>query len=308
MNNYVLLDETTYRNDNDGIYKFDTGSKFAILYGGYNKSGFTGNDLVPVEVDKPKVLFIGDSHTFGIDARPIMQKRFVSLVENAGYYTYNAGIGGLDVVQYGLIARKYIPELHLDYVALMLYLGNDINRPPSPVAPGKHLHFQTNFGGWIQGYDDFGYSFNSAEEAVEYRLKTRCGTSLHPTFRYMLKSKLFQKLYIFYYDFIKSFSKSRITSYNNEWVADTIADIANLARQQHSKFILFVIPHRKRLSIDQIEHEVKFLRERGFNPLYPTNLNRDDYQDKGGDHMTNSGHYKYSEFIREILDSDLARQ
>lgn len=297
--NYFLEDETLYRNDNDGIYKYDKEGALAMFFGGYNASGFTGNDLVPSDTDKPTILFIGDSHTFGIDARPIQERRFVSLVERAGYLTYNTGIGGLDVVQYGLIANKYIPELTPDYVVLMLYLGNDINRPPTPVAPGKHLHFQTNFGGWVQGYDKYGYSFDSAYEAVDYRLIQQCRASMNPTLRSLLVSRLFHKLYLFYYDHIKSFSKTLVTNNENEWIADTLADIENLANRNESKFLLFIMPRDDGLTIDEIENEIQFLRARGFNPVYPV-LKRSDFQTRGG-HMLNIGHRKYADFILEQL-------
>jgi len=297
---YLLEDKTMYRNDRDGIYKFDKDSKMAFFFGGYNASGFTGNDLVPSDTEKPTVLFIGDSHTFGIDARPIMERRFVSRVDHAGYFTFNAGIGGLDVIQYWLIANKYIPELKPDYVALMLFLGNDINKPPSPVAPGKHLYFQTNFGGWVQGYDKYGYSFDSAYEAVDYRLIQQCRSSMNPAIRFLLGSRLFHKLYLFYYDYVKSFSRTLITNNGNEWVADKLESIAKLARQYDSTFVLFIIPKADSLSAGEIEDEIRFLRDRGFNPVYPDNLKRHDFQRRGG-HMLNTGHRKYANFILEKL-------
>ena len=301
-NNYVFVDKTMYRNDGDGIYKYNRQADTEYLAGKYNNAGFTGNDLVPVITDKSTILFIGDSHTFGVAARPILKKRFVSLVENAGFYTYDAGIGGLDVVQYGLIADKFIPALKPDYVALMLYLGNDINRPPSPVAPGKHLHFQTNFG-WIQGYDRYGYSFLDAAEAVDHWLKIQCASSLEPWVRFLFKSRVIHMLYLFYYDYIKSLYSAVQVNDDNEWVARTILHIMQLASKENAKFLLFVIPEKTRLAREEIESDIRFLRNMGLTPVYPVNLGISDYQVEGG-HMLNSGHRKYADFILKILDSD----
>jgi len=299
-NNYILLDRSTHRNDADGIYKFDNELPESRFYQGYNSAGFTGHDLVPISTDKPKILFIGDSHTFGIAASPIQEKRFTSLVERAGYFTYNTGIGGLDVVQYGLIANKYIPLLKTDYVALMLYLGNDINTPPSPVAPGKFLFFNTNFGGLVRGYDDYGNYFNSVAEAVDQRLKLHCQASLDPRLRFLFKSRLIDNLYSFYINYIKSFWNTKLTNDGNAWIARTINDIADLARQQDSKFLLFAIPQKNRLSKQEIEEDIRFLRDKGFDPLYPRTLEITDFQSRGG-HMLNSGHKKYADFILDIL-------
>jgi hypothetical protein len=265
----------------------------------FNGSGFTGNDLVPVETTRPRVLFIGDSHVFGVAAHPILENRFTSLVEKQGFHTYNTGIGGLDVVQYGLIAKKYIPRLKPDYVVLVLFLGNDIDRAPSPVAPTKHLYFQTNFD-WVQGYDGYGRSFGSAQEAVDHWLKLRCGSSLDPTMRFFMKSRLFQKAYRVYLDAVRSLWGEKSVNNDNEWIADTIDNIAALAKQNGALFKLLVIPDKHNLTKKEIEDRVHFLRQQGLNPIYPE-LERSDFEEGGG-HMLNSGHRKYADFVTSVLD------
>jgi len=300
-NNFQVTDRTGYRNGWDGIYKLDFQSPNIgnNIKQNYNRSGFTGNDLVPVKTEKPKILFIGDSHVFGVAANPILQNRFTSLVEEQGFYTYNAGIGGLDVVQYGLIAKRFIPELKPEHVALMLFLGNDIDRAPSPVAPRKHLYFQTNFD-WVQGYDKYGHSFNSAQEAVDYWLKVRCGSSLDPATRFLMKSRLFRKGYQFYLDKIRYLWKEKLTNNGNAWIADTIKGIESLAEQNNASFELFVIPDKNSLTKEEIDDQVLFLRQRGLNPVYPEELEVSDYE-KSGNHMLNSGHKKYADFIVRAL-------
>jgi len=52
---------------------------------------------------------------------------------------------------------------------------------------------------------------------------------------------------------------------------------------------------------NSIEHKLQILE--GFNSFIPNFLNSHDYMDLPNDHLNNSGHQKYAEFILRSLES-----
>jgi len=56
---------------------------------------------------RTKILFLGDSFTWGASAKPITNC-FVDIVTRRGYLTFNTGIPGTGLNQYVYIAEKYI--------------------------------------------------------------------------------------------------------------------------------------------------------------------------------------------------------
>ncbi len=88
---------------------------------------------------KRKMLVLGDSFAEGVGAS-IAAKSFIELYRHLdpGKLVCNTGIGGMDPIQYRLVAEKYIPILAPDEVVVLFCGWNDLimaDRPALPYLP-----------------------------------------------------------------------------------------------------------------------------------------------------------------------------
>jgi hypothetical protein len=110
-----------------------------------NEEGFRSMAFNKAFTNRPKILLIGDSFTWGHSASSL-ENSFTHLLLEKGYTVWNTGISGADPAQYLAIARKYIPLLKPDAVIVNFYLGNDVEyykRQPKHQEP---LFYYTNAG------------------------------------------------------------------------------------------------------------------------------------------------------------------
>lgn len=286
-----IVHKDSYFTDCEGIFKRRPGK-------GINSDGFRGLEFKYLDTNVTRILLLGDSFTFGHSARP-RENCFADLLQNDGYYVYNSGIGGTDLLQYARIAKKYIPLLKPDGTAVMLFMGNDINVRPHPIKPGKNLFYATNVG-WLRGYDDRGRYFENFEEAMGYYAKKRCGkcTILGDWFFY--KTVIGKTFYnLLFTDTTAWFIKK---DSDRQWVTDALKEIKTCCEKNGSQFILFLIPIRKDSRYKHIEKHKHIFQD--FDYYYPLNLTIQDYMSGVNHHFNNQGHRKYFEFMKKTLNEE----
>ena len=83
----------------------------------------------------------------------------------------------------------------------------------------------------------------------------------------------------------------------------SLARIKTISKKHGARFMLFLIPAHPELRSENnsIEHNLQVFE--GFNPFIPSFLTGHDYMDLPNDHLNNSGHQKYAEFILRALES-----
>lgn len=100
-----------------------------------NADGFRSIPFDTSLKGKKKILFIGDSFTYGFSAWPLINSFYDKILMQGKYIAYNAGITCTDPVQYLEIARVYIPVLEPDLVVVSCFWGNDVMLYPRQSKP-----------------------------------------------------------------------------------------------------------------------------------------------------------------------------
>jgi hypothetical protein len=111
----------------------------------FNSDGFRSIAFNADTTDAIKILLIGDSYVYGLNARPF-HASFADNLLAKGYMVYTAGIPGTDPAQYAAIAQKYIPVIQPDLVVMCFYEGNDYMLYDRDVVPYRPIEYLTNAG------------------------------------------------------------------------------------------------------------------------------------------------------------------
>lgn len=302
--------------DSEGVYKANKDYTSFTKDIKINSDGFRGIEFVPQNDNKIKILFLGDSFTWGGSAKPITNS-FVDKISNTGYVCYNAGIPGVGLVQYAYLAEKYVPVLKPDYVSVILYLGNDINVKPDPMQPNKNLWHLLDEKFWLYAFTEEG-DYLTPSEAIQYRLnkfynvnpvfrllrgiaiKTMIGTKVWESFS-KLKNRIIQNME---YNDLKKNSGDLKDSVimKNEYVINCLDRIYEICDSCSSKFVLFIIPEKpsQQRTQNSIDNNLCYLGK--YNPCIPTFLSDDDYDSGPNAHFNNMGHYKYAQYILSEIE------
>lgn len=113
-------------------------------------------------VKKRKVLFLGDSFLEGVGSST-HDKAFIEILRrnNPDILVCNTGLGGMDPVQYRLVAEKYAPVIKPDEICVMFCGWNDIiwlDRKPMPYLP---IYSEVKSVGFINNYIPQGIACDS---------------------------------------------------------------------------------------------------------------------------------------------------
>ncbi len=268
-----------------------------------NNLGFLGNDWSTQDTNKKKILFIGDSFTWGAGAEPIQQGFVSRLTAKTHLAVYNTGIPGADPAQYQFIAERYIPKLKPAYTFVMLYLGNDIVREKRAIVPNKSLYYPTD-AGWFPGYYQGRYfdNFNSSYQFYlnKYTPKGKLATLLCHT-------AIGTAIYAF---------PLRLEERNErDWLKkatttnEHLLSIAKVAKQYNSQLIIVPIPYLGTDFTDKYYDEPKsfYLTEYKMvfsdieDYLMVIPFKPEHFHPLPNGHFNNDGHYEVSKSINEIL-------
>ena len=322
--------------DQEGVFKANPNYEWSEEYK-INRDGFRSIDFQEYDTTRTKMLFLGDSFTWGGSAKPIT-RCFVDIVTRRGYLTFNTGIPGICPNQYAYLAEKYVPLLKPDIVAVMFYMGNDLIFP-RPMLPHKKLYHITN-AGWLYAFDENG-NYMSPQDAYDYYFakynaayRAAYGKDSRKTMKTRIR-RIFVKSVIGTYawvwlsrvkwQFINSFNQRFTNSTSNKnycndspkknnnhlgkdltedqkWVRRSLARIRTVSENNGARFMLFLIPAHPELRKENHSIGNNLHIFEGFNPFVPSFLNRHDYMDLPNDHLNNSGHMKYAEFILRAVE------
>lgn len=302
----------TWYTDHEGVYK--ASRDYNWEEGVYiNQDGFRSVEFKDYETHMKKILFLGDSFTWGGNAKPI-QNCFVDQVADAGYLVFNTGIPGAAPNQYAFLAEKYVPLLKPDIVITMICMGNDINLAPQPMVPHHDLFHTVKFKNsttMFLAFDERG-NYLTPEECLRLAIKVHDnrGSAVQRACRWVFtRSMIGTRIWMSLANF-KNNNLSFITDHNsdfnkrekNQYVTDSLNSIRKISRQNHAKDMLFLIPVKPASdnTLSNIKRNLDIFT--GFNPLFPNNLTDKDYDPGGMDaHFNNEGHKKYAQFILEQL-------
>ncbi|MBI9074633.1 MAG: SGNH/GDSL hydrolase family protein [Desulfatibacillum sp.] len=316
----VELVKARWFTDQEGIWRADPG--FGWPENHINSQGFRSREFQEDHSGKPKVLFLGDSFTWGVAAWPETNS-FADLVANQGYVVYNTGIPGADPNQYAYLAEKYIPLLHPDFVAIMFFMGNDFVRP-RPMLPGKNLHHITN-AGWMYAFNDQGNYMESPRDAYAYWKKhsnwldapDRPDLPDNPLKSLLLKTVIGSYAWFHAspllvraagwmgYDFPVT---EGVWNKPGQHTIHSLERIRRVCRQYGAECLLFVIPVDPEMENENnsLEENLDFLKD--FSPLAPDFISPALYNKKSCHHLNNQGHRLYADFILENLGANAKSQ
>lgn len=279
------------------------------LYHPINENGFRSISFKKYKRDKPSVLLLGDSFTWGHSADNATNS-FADILLSMGYVVYNTGITGSDVAQYLAVAQKYISELQPDFVIVNFYLGNDVSYYKREPKPHQPFIYHTN-AGLLMGCPHGKYL--TKEEAYHLALEHYDIPIDKTNFigKWLLKSstgrwamKTLQKSYLTPYLF--TYKENKIAAYYAEvekqktdlpYSNQELNEIKTLAEQHNSKFILAVIPWRDNF-FDRKTKDFPDLF--GGLPFHEMNADKTDYFLKDG-HFNNKGHQRYAAFLDSLI-------
>lgn len=309
--------------DAEGVFKanpaFDWAGHDWSKYCKINADGFRSIAFRDYDTTSAKILFLGDSFTWGASAEPITNS-FADIVAKKGYLVFNTGIPSVAPNQYAFLAEKYVPVLKPDVVALMFYMGNDIVENP-PMLPNKNLTHITN-AGWFSAFDEEGH-YLTPRQAYDHYLSehnlVQLGNVHSALIRKILKSLLHSVVATYVYAaFVKIRSKidrhvrraelaQQRLSRRRKAVRDArecLARVRNICQKYGCNFMLFLIPVNPEFHDHKHDIQRNLDVFEGYHPHIPNFLSWRDYAEFPNSHLNNSGHEKYAQFIIEVLRSE----
>lgn len=304
-----------YITDSNGIYKANPDWRDWEPGAVVNQDGFRGRPFLCKGAgastgDSIRLLLLGDSFTWGGNARPITYS-FADLIGKAGFVTFNAGIPGTEPPQYKRIAEHYVDCLKPDIVCLFFFMGNDIMYHPLELKPHQQKYHITN-AGWLNPFLDGEY-IPTARGTYDYYMskytvplqdesfphwflaQTSLGTMLYRVlarFQIMRTNPRVKARY----DKLKQTIKDYPISY------DYLVQTKQLVERAGARFMLFVIPDLDELKPNIEKDYPKLFRELDY--FIPTDLVEDDYNPKPDGHLNNVGHGKYADFVLKTLKAE----
>lgn len=269
-----------------------------------NSSGFHSIEFCKRVSGKKRVLLLGDSHTWGRNGTPYFNS-FADILLSRGYLVYNTGIVCADPVQYAAILNTYVDSVQPDIVVLNFFINDKI---PCEHLPTETYH-HTN-AGLISAYPN--NSYMDAKHAYEFELEaskiprttllnrifsttaitTRIWCTMHARGILSSENPLTKK-----YELLKTPDKVHPASHKY------LAQVFSLCKQRNISCITSAIPNiytysdrYPQVGFEQVFDTIPFFEI--------TTLTSDDYStDPSDDHLNNSGHKKYADFLQHLIDS-----
>lgn len=291
----------SFYTDDEGVFKANKNYDWSNgIYGDgvyINSDGFRSIDFKKDNPGRNKILFLGDSFTWGASAKPI-SNCFVDLVAREGYTVYNTGIGGTGPSQYAFLARKYIPLLKPDYVIVMFYLGNDLYSPLDPLIPNQNLYYITDKL-WLYAFDENGQQLTLEESFQKYFIQYYSPQTLKNKIKLFFTNSIVAKKFWLLIKSIKDGYKNKHEMENR--VLKLLNQIKRTSEDNYAKFFLFLIPADPDMSDTKTNISAMQRLFKEFNPKTQKSISRLDYTNLPDGHLNNNGHYKMAKFILENL-------
>ena len=298
---FQFVDELEVRNDyvcdEKGIAKLNPAADFPEGISA-NEEGFRDQGFAEqLASDRPRIMFVGDSFTYGLSASPITDC-FADRIESCGYTAFNMGIPSVGPRQYAAVVEKYLPIVKPDLLAVMVFLGNDVNWLASKLVPYQLPFHSTNIG-QIYAYDKSGNRM-TASEAYEYYYGGLWTRVEYYARKSVLLSLLGHRCIGLRNRILTSRYRDRREDVN-QYAIDSFRKIDALARAQGVPCRFFIIPTKPsmRHSVNRYE-SVRYVFE-GLETICG-DFDEEDYPAGRDVHLNNVGHEKMMRLVQRTFE------
>lgn len=294
--------------DAEGIFKALPDSFNHRPHFHVNSWGFRGDEFEPNDSSRKKIMLIGDSFTWGANARPITNS-YADLIRKPEYQVMNFGIPGTEPDQYAHIAAHYIPLVKPDMVCVFFYMGNDVLMMRQDVKPFQSRYHLTQIG-WLNAFLDGDY-IGDAEATYAYYLK-RFNLPQTTFFnkicaQTVIGTRLWQfltRVGILSDDRdpeiqarIDSFQKNAV---DGPFSGEYLRKIQAQCKAAEIPLKLFVMSDHNDIS-RPANAETSGLFQ-GFDYFFPEDMTIDDYYGRPDGHYNNSGHQKMAKHVLNEIE------
>jgi hypothetical protein len=278
----------------------------ALVDSALNPDGFRSIPFRRMVNDKPSILLLGDSFTYGFSASSLYNS-FADLLLARGYTVYNSGITGTDIAQYLAIAEHYLPILNPDIVIANVFLGNDIVYHERTVCPGCPVFFPSNAGNLVAC--PHGITFKSPQEAYEHSLhniyiQKDAGLLAQLMSLSSMTSALWGVLwnngFVNYHDSIAAeyYRKVAANKRNPPFCRNELQRIDSTSTANGARCIISVIPE---VGTDVFRTVEDFPRVFSGLEYVQMEVGSEDYVLSNG-HFNDRGHRRYADFLQKLID------
>jgi len=274
-----------------------------------NSDNFRGKNLNELDSAKPRIMFIGDSFTWGMSAEPFQDSSFCDLLSsNPDLQILNFGIPAADPAQYDAIAQHYIPNLHPQVVYVVFFMGNDLMHYERIVQPGKPFYYWTNAGALLADVD--GQHFDSPEKVYEYITAKKYFLDKPENWHEQIisRSSLLSRLYSLKYRWAEKQDYEALIR-NTNITKKNLRNIVQVCKQQHVPLKLLLIPERKEADVDLHTYRTKYADLMNDSTLKDfweiPKVSKAHFREDPDGHLNNEGHRVFYRFIQNQLDSIL---
>jgi lysophospholipase L1-like esterase len=270
-----------------------------------NSDGFRSPEFSEQDSTKKKILFIGDSFTWGFSAEPVWDSCFTDRIRNeTEYEVYNTGIPTADPPQYAEIARRYIPQLKPDIVFVMFFMGNDLMKKDRRIIPDSSFFYFTN-SGCIEADID-GHYFTTAQAAYDYVTEEKyyLGKSNDVFEIIVSKSSLLSRLYSIRFRVEEKIDYENLRK-NTVITKKYLSAIKQVCKENRVNFKFVFIAE-----IKEADMKVEELKEKYADLLLDAEL-KDDwlipqckkqyFKPYPDSHLNNEGHRFYANYLKDYL-------
>lgn len=304
---YVISD---FRTTTEGILVADTNTMRASHIA-VNRDGFRTKEFSTIDSNKKKILFIGDSFTWGLSASPL-DSCFVDLIRNeTNYEVINFGIPVTDPPQYFALAEKYIPVIKPDLVFVVFFMGNDLMQYDRKLSAEEPIYFLTNAGAILADID--GKHFHTAQSAYDYCVNEKYFLrNPQNLFEQIIsKSALLSRLYSVHYRIDEKLRYERVVK-DSHITKKYLRGIKRMTEASKVPVEFVLIPSRNEANTNLGKYKDRYAdllndQELKNNWILLANspANFTEYPDA---HLNNKGHRVYADSLKLFLSKRFNKQ
>ena len=268
-----------------------------------NEEGFRTKSFTALDSTKRKLLFIGDSFTWGMSAKPFYKNSFCDLLaRDSSKEVINLGIPAADPLQYAALAEKYIPTIQPNEVFVLFFMGNDLMREDRANSRQPYYYW-TNAGAIYADMD--GRHFYSAQSAYDYLITEKLFLCNPDNFLEWLvsKSAAIARLYAvkFRWEEKQAFERART---HPEVTIKHLKQLVEVCMANNCALKIVVIPEAKDANLILEKYKEKYaalLNDATLSKYFYTPQVQLGWYDKAANpHLNNQGHFEYYQLLKTL--------
>ena len=280
-------------------------------YTAVNHDGFRTKKFSAIDTTKKKLLFIGDSFTWGLSAKPL-DSCFADIIQHeTNYEVINLGIPVADPPQYFELSQKYIPLLKPDFIFVVFFMDNDLMLFDRKISANEPIYFMTNAGAILADID--GKHFHTAQAAYDYCVNEKYFLRNPKSLleRIISKSALLSRLYSFQFRMNEKLRYERTVN-DSHITKKYLRGIKRIAEESKVPLQFVLIPSRKEadLSLEKYtERYADLLNDEDLKSDWMLFANHStNFTEYPDAHLNNKGHRVYADSITLFLKTHFEKQ